>query len=187
MLFALQLEGTAPGGALHPETVSFRVPVIPAAHLAAAATCYGATKAALEMYKQATLKRVRAFTGAKEVESPAAAIRIGKAMVEVEAAQLLFQKSIRDVEAEIRANRPLTVEMRSKVRMVTSYTPNICRQIVSSLVDGSSAAVLGDGAPLSTALLDVTAMTTHASLAYDNGPENYGRVLLGLEPSNLLI
>jgi hypothetical protein len=30
-------------------------------------------------------------------------------------------------------------------------------------------------------------MSLHQSTEYDRGPENYGRVVLGLEPSNLAI
>ena len=180
-------EGTAPGGALHPETAAYRVPVLAGAHVAAAATCFGAAKAAIEIYKQSTLKRVRAFTGANEIESPAAAIRLGKCTVELEAAELLFRKTVLDLEEEVRAGRTPSLEARAKLRMVTSHVPHVCREVISSLVDGSSMGSFGVGSPLITLLLDATAATTHASTAYDNGPENYGRVLLGLEPSNPLI
>jgi len=179
--------GTGPGGKLHPETVAYRVQVLAGAHLAAVATCFGAAKAAIEIYKQNTLKRVRAFTGAKEVESPAAAARIGRCVVEVEAAELLYQKTVRDIEADVRAGRETSLESRAKVRMVTSYASHACREVVTSLVDGSSMSAFGVGSTLVTILLDLTAATTHASTAYDNGPENYGRVLMGLEPSNPLI
>ena len=179
--------GTAPGGKVHPDQLAFRVQVLAGAHLAAVATCFGAAKAAIEIYKQNTLKRVRAFTGAKEVESPAAAARIGRSVVEVEAAELLFKKTVQDLEADVRAGRETSLEFRAKLRMVTSYAPHVCREVITSLVDGSSASSFGAGSTLLTLLLDVSAATTHASLAYDNGPENYGRVLMGLEPSNPLI
>lgn len=180
------VEGTGPGGKLH-DVVAYRVPAIAGAHPMPAAVVLGATKAAVEVFKQSTLKRVRAFTGAKEFESPAAAARLGRARIEVEAAELLLRSVLREVEAEIRADRPVTIELRSKLRMATAYAPNLCKQAITSLLEGSAASSMGENAALSAALLDVTIATQHASLVYDSGPENYGRVLMGLEPSNPVI
>ena len=91
---------------------------------------------------------------------------------------------VRDIEAAVRDGTPLTLEQRAKVRMVSGYVPDLCRQAVNSLIGASGVGVLAEGHPLMALLLDVTGMANHASTDYDLGPENYGRVLMGLEPSN---
>lgn len=174
--------GTAPGALLHDEA-TFRLPVLPGAHLFGAATAAGATRAAIEEFRKLTAKRVR-VNGTKQYEAAAPLARIARAIIDAEAAILLLRKTVRDVEATVRDGGALTLEQRAKVRMVSGYVPDLCRQAVSSLIGASGVGALAEGHPLMALLLDVTGMANHASTDYDLGPENYGRVLIGLPPSN---
>lgn len=174
--------GNSPGGKLH-GGVAYRMPLVPAVHLATAATSIGAARAAIDRFKELTAKRTY-VSGQKQMDNPAAMIRIGTALVELEGAGLLLQSVLRELEAEVRAGRTLTVEIRAKARMVAGYVPDVCKQIVNSLVSASGVSSLADSSPLSTILLDVTMMSLHQSTEYDRGPENYGRVVMGLAPSN---
>ena len=174
--------GTAPGALLHDEA-TFRLPVLPGAHLFGAATAAGATRAAITEFRNLTAKRVR-VNGTKQYEAAAPLARIARAIIDAEAAIVLLRKTVRDVEAEVRAGRALTLEQRAKVRMVSGYVPDLCRQAVTSLVGASGVTALAEGNELIALLLDVTGMANHASTDYDLGPENYGRVLMGLDPSN---
>ena len=172
-----------PGARLHSETVAYRMPLAPPAHLAAAVSGIGATKAAIEAFKELTKKRVH-HIGQKQIDRAASAIRLARAQCEVEAAELLFRATIREVEAEIRAGRNLTVELRAKARMISGFVPNLCKQSIMSLVEAGGAVVMVDDSPLSNAMLDISCISAHGSTEYDLGTESYGRVLLGLEPSN---
>ena len=167
---------------MHDEA-TFRLPVLPGAHLFGAATSAGVTRAAIEEFRKLTAKRVR-VSGIKQYEAAAPLARIARAIIDAEAAILLLRKTVRDIEAAVRDGTPLTLEQRAKVRMVSGYVPDLCRQAVNSLIGASGVGVLAEGHPLMALLLDVTGMANHASTDYDLGPENYGRVLMGLEPSN---
>ena len=176
------MNGDPPGAKLH-NAASFRVPITPGAHLAAAATSVGAARGAIADFKEYASKRV-IVNGVKQSDTASAAIRIATALMEVEAAQLLFQRMIRDIEDGIRAGRQMTTEMRAKTRNVSAHVPNACKQVVTSMVAGAGSGAMRESSFLSAYLLDVTTMSSHFSTQYDLGPENYGRVLLGLPPSN---
>jgi alkylation response protein AidB-like acyl-CoA dehydrogenase len=110
--------------------------------------------------------------------------RLGAAMVDVEAAKLVLQSTLRELETEVRAGRTLTLELRAKARMVAGYVPDLCKQVITSLVSASGISAMDERSPLSALLLDVTMMSLHQSTEYDRGTENYGRVVLGLPQSN---
>ena len=177
--------GTTPGGKFH-DSVAYRLPFIPAVHLATAATSIGAANGTISVFKDLTKKRTYA-TGQKQIDGAASAIRLGTAIIDTQAAHLMLGSTIRELEDEVRAGRTVSVELRAKARMVAGYVPDRCKQVVTSLVSAGGVGGMAESSALSAALLDVTMMSLHMSTEYDRGPENYGRVVLGLEPSNLHI
>ena len=178
--------GTGPGAKLHAETASYAMPLPPGAHLATGASAIGLAKATLQGFVDLTKSRTH-VTGKKQIDVPASAIRIGKGMVDIDAARMLLVGTLRELEAELRAGRALTTQQRAKARMVAGYVPDLCKQVVESVVSASGAAGMFAGSRFAEALLDVNMMSLHQSTEYDRGPENYGRVVLGLEPSNIAI
>lgn len=178
----------APGAALHDGdgSVAYRFPGTPGAHLAAAATSVGAARGAIAAFKEYMSKRVY-LHGQKQTDLAAPAIRIGEAEVEIEAAQLLFQNTMREIEDVLRAGGKPDTLLRAKARMVSAHVPAVAKKVVYSMLAASGSTAMAESALLGTYLTDVTAMGSHISTQYDLGPENYGRVLLGLEPSNPLI
>jgi alkylation response protein AidB-like acyl-CoA dehydrogenase len=180
--------GDAPGAHLHDGdgTVAYRFPGTPGAHLAAAATSVGAARGAIAAFKDYMSNRVY-LHGQKQTDLAAAFVRIGEAEIQIEAAQLLFQNMVREIEGELRAGRQPTTLMRAKARMVSAHVPAVAKKVVYSMLEGSGSGAMAENSILSSYLNDVTTMGSHISTQYDLGPENYGRVVLGLEPSNPLI
>jgi 3-hydroxy-9,10-secoandrosta-1,3,5(10)-triene-9,17-dione monooxygenase len=177
--------GTTPGAKMH-DSVAYRLPLVPAVHLVTAATAVGTAYGTIEVFKDLMKKRTFA-TGQKQIDVAASAIRLGTAIIDTEAAHLLLSSTIRELEETVRAGRAVTVELRAKARMVAGYVPDACKRVVTSLVSAGGVGGMAESSALSAALLDVTTMSLHMSTEYDRGPENYGRVVLGLEPSNLHI
>ena len=180
--------GLAPGADLHDAdgTVAYRFPATPGAHLAAAATSIGVAKAAIGEFTEYMTNRVY-LTGQKQSDMAAPFIRIGEASIAVEAAELLFQNVTREIEAGLRAGIQPTTLQRAKARMVTAQVTRVAKQTVYSMIEGAGSTAMSESSLLSTYLGEVTMMGSHISTQYDLGPENYGRVLLGLEPCYPLI
>ncbi|OYU35692.1 acyl-CoA dehydrogenase family protein [Novosphingobium sp. PASSN1] len=177
--------GTAPGGRLH-GTAAYRMPLPPGAHLATDSSSIGLARAVIALFRDVIMKRTY-VTGKAQVDMPASLIRLATAEIEVRAAELLLQDTMRELEAHLRTGAELTLEQRAKARMVAGYVPDMCKQVITSLVAACGASAMLEGSKLASALLDVTMMSLHQSTEYDRGPENYGRVLVGLEPSNIAI
>ena len=177
--------GTSAGGRLH-DTAAYRMPLPPGAHLATDSAAIGLTRAVIALFRDVITKRTY-VTGKAQVDMPASLIRLATAEIEVRSAELLLQDTMRELEAHLRSGAQLTVEQRAKARMVAGYVPDLCKQVITSLISACGASAMVEGSPLTAALLDVTMMSLHQSTEYDRGPENYGRVLIGLEPSNLAI
>ena len=93
----------------------------------------------------------------------------------------------KEIEDELRAGRQPTTLMRAKARMVSAHVPAVAKKVVYSMLEASGSGAMAENSILSSYLSDVTTMGSHISTQYDLGPENYGRVVLGLEPSNPLI
>jgi alkylation response protein AidB-like acyl-CoA dehydrogenase len=125
--------------------------------------------------------------GQKQTDLAASFVRIGEAEIMVEAAQLLFRNTMREIEDELRAGRQPERLLRAKARMVSAWVPGQAKKVVYSMLEGSGSGAMAETSLLSTYLADVTQMGSHISTQYDLGPENYGRVVMGLEPSNPLI
>ena len=177
--------GQAAGGRLH-ETAAYRMPLPPGAHLATDSSAIGLARATIAEFREVITKRTY-VTGKAQVDMPGSLIRLATAEIEVRSAELLLQDTLQELEAHLRTGAELTLEQRAKARMVAGYVPDLCKQVITSLIAACGASAMLEGSPLAAALLDVTMMSLHQSTEYDRGPENYGRVLIGLEPSNLAI
>lgn len=177
--------GHAAGGRLH-DTAAYRMPLPPGAHLATDSSAIGLVRAVIDEFRQVITKRTY-VTGKAQVDMPGSLIRLATAEIEVRSAELLLQDTMRELEAHLRGGAELTVEQRAKARMVAGYVPDLCKQVITSLIAACGSSAMLEGSTLAAALLDVTMMSLHQSTEYDRGPENYGRVLIGLEPSNIAI
>ena len=96
--------------------------------------------------------------GQKQTDLAAAFIRIAEATVQIEAAQLLFQNMMREIENELRAGRQPSIELRAKARMVSGHVPAVAKKVVYSMLEGSGSGAMAENSVLSAYLSDVTSM-----------------------------
>lgn len=174
-------------GAVIHDHLAPKVPVYLGFNSSVCATAIGVAERAIEVYKEKTLKRVRAFTTEKVAGKDASSRRLGMAAIEVRSARLLLDNTLQEVENYVAAGNEIPMELRSRARMMTGYVTKVCKDAIASLVEGSGASAMMTGAELGQALLDITTMCSHHFLDIDGAPENYGRVLMGLESQNPMI
>ena len=113
-----------------------------------------------------------------------AQVRLVEATMEVEAARLIMQHDIHEILARARRNEMPTLEERLRVRRNQAYMVTLCVRAVNRLFAGSGGHALFDASPLQRFHRDIHAASHHVSLSWDTAAEQYGRVLLGLEPTN---
>jgi alkylation response protein AidB-like acyl-CoA dehydrogenase len=97
----------------------------------------------------------------------------------IHAAELVLYRAADDIDAEAKANRRMSVEMRARIRMDCSYAVRVLMEAVDKLFVNSGASGLSLKGSIQRAARDLHAINMHALLLFDASAEIYGRVLLG--------
>jgi alkylation response protein AidB-like acyl-CoA dehydrogenase len=104
--------------------------------------------------------------------------------VEVGEARLLMLHHIHAILARARRNETPTLEERLRARRNQAYVATLCGRAVNGLFEVSGGHALLDTSPIQLFHRDIHPVSHHAALSWDTLWEQYGRVLLGLEPTN---
>ena len=153
-------EAHTPGRVIH-ETANYRIPTFSASGYALGASLVGMAQ----------------LTGVQ--------VRLAEATMEVEAARLIMQHDLHAILARARRNVMPTLEERLRTRRNQAYVVTLCVQAVNRLFAAGGGHALFDSSPLQRFHRDIHAASHHAALSWDILAEQYGRVLLGLEPTYL--
>ncbi len=166
-----------------------RLPVLSVLALVAAAPAVGAAETAVELFRARIHERVLAYTlGDRQVDQPAAQIRLAAAMAEVQAARAVWERAIGDlVAAGERPDGP-SLDERAAVRLAAAWAVRQSRTAISTVCEGSGASIYAESSPLQRLQRDVEVLKGHVVFDWDRTAELVGRVALGLElrPTDLL-
>ncbi|MEW6777743.1 MAG: acyl-CoA dehydrogenase, partial [Bdellovibrionota bacterium] len=114
-------------------------------------------------------------------------IAISEAAAEVDAAELLLLRDIAEMRAFAEAGAPVPLECRARYKRDSAYAVTLCARAGHRLFSKSGGNALYDSSPLQRGFRDLHAMEVHALLNFDNSGEQYGRIRLGLPPTNPVI
>jgi 3-hydroxy-9,10-secoandrosta-1,3,5(10)-triene-9,17-dione monooxygenase len=95
-----------------------------------------------------------------------------------------MEQDMQEILGRARRSEVPTLEQRLRPRRNQAYVATLCIRAVNRLFEGSGGHDLFDASPLQRFHRDVHAASHHVSLSWDTASEQYGRVLLGLEPTN---
>jgi 3-hydroxy-9,10-secoandrosta-1,3,5(10)-triene-9,17-dione monooxygenase len=174
-------------GQLHHQNPFYRLPLSPALALIGVAPALGAARGAVKRFRDRLASggsgfRDRTATGGA-VDKPMMHAALGKANMQVTAAELLVRKAAEEFEALGARDEHMSVAERVQLRTMFAYAADLCRTALRVLNDdgGSSAHYLSN--PAQQALRDVTVITTHRIFDFNESMELQGRIMTGL-PSN---
>jgi 3-hydroxy-9,10-secoandrosta-1,3,5(10)-triene-9,17-dione monooxygenase len=174
-------------GQLHHENPFYRLPLAPALALIGVVPALGAARGAVKRFRErlasgGTGFRDRTATG-KAVDKPMMQAALGKADMQVTAAEFVIRNAAAEFEEFGRREGYMSVQDRVRVRSMFAYAAEQCRAALRTLNDdgGSSAHFLSS--PAQRALRDVTVIVTHKIFDFSEAMELQGRILTGL-PSN---
>jgi alkylation response protein AidB-like acyl-CoA dehydrogenase len=176
-------EARTPGRMVH-DMAHYRIPLFSAFSYALAAPMVGMAQGAVETFQSYMRQQVSAPRGGPMAQLTGVQIRLAEATTEVEAARLIMQHHIHEILARARRNETPTLEERLRARRNQAYVATLCGRAVNRLFEASGGHALFDASPLQRFHRDVHAASHHVSLSWDTASEQYGRVLLGLEPTN---
>jgi alkylation response protein AidB-like acyl-CoA dehydrogenase len=187
----LSFAALAEGGATPVEgTPMAGYPVVPVLCLTAAAPLVGGAGGAFEAYRERLAGRVLAYSvGQRQVEKPAAQVRLARADADLRVARLLLDDCVRTLDGAYGAGGSgLARADRSTFRLATTTAVHTAKRAVASLCDaaGGSAHLLDQ--PLQRFQRDLNTGVGHAVFDEDRVAETHGRLLVGFEagPTDLL-
>jgi 3-hydroxy-9,10-secoandrosta-1,3,5(10)-triene-9,17-dione monooxygenase len=179
------LEGRAPGTQLS-DNPMYRVPLVPYLSYTAAAPALGLGLGALDTYRDYLQERV-SMVGEKQLDKPAAQIRLARADMELKAAEALLDSGVKRLLDSARRGDTFTVAQRAGFRAEACYVATMVKGVVDSLCEASGARSQFEDHPLQRFQRDINTLRGHIVFDLDNTMEMYGRVLLGFEPNQPLV
>ena len=177
-------EARTPGRVIH-ATANYRIPTFSVSGYALAAPVVGMAQGAVEIFQATMHHQASAPRGGPMAQLTGVQVRLAEATMEVEAARLIMQHDLHAILARARRDAMPTREERLRTRRNQAYVVMLCVQAVNRLFAGSGGHALFEASPLQRFHRDIHAASHHAALSWDILAEQYGRVLLGLEPTYL--
>ncbi|MBL8553044.1 MAG: hypothetical protein JNL41_02110 [Phenylobacterium sp.] len=182
----LLAKGQGPGSRGY-ENPIYSMPMLPFLAMTAAISAVGAARSALAAFRARLEQHVRMGAQARQVDRPAAQIRLGKAAVMIDVAEQTIRRAGRDNVAAGALEGPEQVAARIAIRSRVAYAVQLCREAVALLGEaaGSGAQMLDQ--PFQRAVRDIAVISTHVVFDIDAVLEMHGRSLVGLPPNSMLI
>lgn len=176
------LEGQTPGATLHNVDL-YRIPLVTLHCLIAACTAIGIAVAAVNHYEAFLRRSSTSFMD--EAEAAAARMRLGRALIRVNAAWVLHRYALKSVQVADGSHNSL--DRRALARMVVSHVVGECRSVVRDILDASGASAHRLNSPLERMERDIVVLSGHVLFNTDMTAELYGRVAIGLPPQVPLV
>ena len=118
----------------------------------------------------------------RTADSPAIHLRLSLASAEADAAAALLAEDIKGMFRKGEAGEPFTPLERARYRRDKAFITQLCLQSVNRLFDLSGGHALFDSVALQRFHRDAQAVAHRDGLIMELGGQQYGRVVLGLEP-----
>ncbi len=168
-----------------PGTPMAGYPVVSVLCLTAATPLVGGAGGAFAAYRERLAARVLAYSlGERQVEKPAAQVRLARADADLRAARLLLEDCVRTLDEAYGPNGAgMARPDRSILRMSTTTAVHTAKQAVASLCDAAGGSIHLLDQPLQRFQRDLNTGVGHAVFDADRAAEVHGRILVGLEPA----
>jgi len=173
-------------GAVWHGSSCYRHPMLPLLAIAAAAPAIGAARRAVELFKERLGSRTLYGTLSKQAERGSAQVRLGHATTRVASAEALLRSIGRELASWGEGDEICPPEERARMRLQIAHVVEMCRDIVRNVMEASGAGAHLLSHPMQRIHRDVHTISCHTVFDLDVGAENYGRILLGLDPISLV-
>ena len=175
--------GTTPGRELH-DRLLYRLPMFPASAFGLATALLGMALGAVDEFEDRMRTRVAALSGARLNSMVGVQLRLAEAAAEVNSAWLLIRDDLAELISRAERRETLTLDDRVRFARDRVYVVKLATHAVDVLFASSGAHALYESSALQRFHRDVNAGNHQVTLVWDTFAEQYGRVRLGLEPSD---
>jgi alkylation response protein AidB-like acyl-CoA dehydrogenase len=173
-----------PGRSVHDhERLLYRVPTWCVMPFTLACPLIGIAQGAVDAFEDRMKSRFL-FSGDRMLNQASAQIRLAESAAEIECARLLMRDDLRQLLDWAGSGYSLTLLDRAKYRRDHAYISTLCVRATNRVFEAAGGHALFDSSPLQRAFRDVNAGSHQIALGWDTYAEQYGRVRLGMEPTD---
>lgn len=176
--------GCAPGATIHAHNPVYRMPMTPFLAITAAIAAVGVARSAIDHFKERIGVRTLLGTTTKQIEKPAAHMRLGEAAAMTETAEMILREVGRRNVALAAQEGLVRNEDRIALRAQVALAMDMCRRAIRLVVEGAGSSAHMTSSPLQRALRDINVMASHVVYDFDAATELHGRALIGLGPNS---
>ncbi|MEL0624009.1 flavin-dependent monooxygenase [Marinomonas arenicola] len=181
------MEGKSAGYGLYPDSKLFYAPYRPYFASGFAAISLGVAERMLELYKEVTSNRVRAYTGAKVNAAIPAILRTGESTHQILAARAFLEKTWQEHAEYAEAHRYPDRYTLAHWRTNQAYAAKMCIEAVDRLFNAIGANNWLLDKEAQRLFRDSHMTGAHAYTDYDVCAQILGREVMGLEPDPSLL
>ena len=164
------------------ESRRYSHPMLPLLCLAAGTPAVGAARSALKLFQERLGGRAIYGTLTPQAERQSAQVLLGTSTVSVDSAETLMRTVADQLDDWGERDEIAPAEERARMRLQVAAAVHMCRDVVQNLMKASGASAHMRTQPMQRVLRDINTLSCHTVFDMDVGAENYGRLLLGMEP-----
>ncbi|MFM9971524.1 MAG: acyl-CoA dehydrogenase family protein [Burkholderiales bacterium] len=177
------MQGKAPGTALHSGGI-YRVPVWALFPFCISSPAAGIARGAFDAFVEEMKARSARFDHSPLARKPNIQMRVSEAGALIDAADLLYKRSLRETIDLAMDNQPLPLELRIRNRRDQGYAIRTAKQATEILLSAQGGGGIYEHLPVQRAFRDLQAMSGHLVGNWDMPALNYGSVTMGGEPTD---
>ena len=181
------MEGKSAGFGLYPDSKIFYSPYRPYFASGFSTVSLGVAERMLEVFREKTKTRVRAYTGAAVGAATPASIRPGASTHQVAAARAFLEKTWQEHAEHSEQHRYPSRETLAFWRTNQAYATKMCIQAVDRLFEAAGGNAWFEHNEMQRLFRDSHMTGAHAYTDYDVCAQILGRELMGLEPDPSMI
>jgi 3-hydroxy-9,10-secoandrosta-1,3,5(10)-triene-9,17-dione monooxygenase len=172
------MAGQTPGAAVHSSPL-YRSSIWPLFGFSILAPATGIVRGAYEALVMEATERLRVGEPAFTAKKIPLQMRLAEVGACLDAAELLFQRGLRETSDRIMRGAPLTAELRVRNRRDQAYVGRLCRQAMDLLMGATGGRGIREENSVQRALRDIYAISAHPASSWDSASANFGSVITG--------
>jgi alkylation response protein AidB-like acyl-CoA dehydrogenase len=181
------MEGKSAGFGLYPESTIFYSPYRPYFASGFSAVSLGVAERMLEVFREKTRNRVRAYTGASVGAATPALMRLAESTHQVAAARAFLEKTWQEHAEHSERHEYPTREVLAFWRTNQAYATKMCIQAVDRLFEAAGGNAWFENNEMQRLFRDSHMTGAHAYTDYDVCAQILGRELMGLDPDPSMV
>jgi 3-hydroxy-9,10-secoandrosta-1,3,5(10)-triene-9,17-dione monooxygenase len=174
------VSGQSPGGKLHANPI-YRAPLWTIFTLGICAPALGVARGACASFIREMRTRVYGENYAQQAKNPTIQMRVAEATAMADAADLLYQRALKETIQQIMAGETPTPEDRLRSRRDQGYAVQQATKAVDLLLGAQGGRGLHHGSHIQRAMRDLHAISAHLMAGWDMPALAYGQFILGGE------